>query len=210
MSCPKARCAISYVFAAPPVVAIACLYSVHLFQRGPPVVFPGTVADGDIVKGLPVLAVSAAGVYASHAFSNISPFLEDFARRVAGQYECRRSPNPRRSFPTGRPRFSNSWRVMYLARVERGGPGPVELVHGTLRSASERSRRSMVIASLRRSAMARIRGMRDYRMSLTEVERAGSSRYADARSAIVFDKTFRLVEDKARFIGSCAVEARNP
>ena len=98
----------------------------------------------------------------------------------------------------------------YLARVERGDPESCNWFMRTPQLGSERSRRSIQA----RIAVAFGNGahlwMWDYCTLATELERAG---FADIRRCAFgdcVDKTFRLVEEEARFDGSYAIEARNP
>jgi predicted SAM-dependent methyltransferase len=175
----------------------------RMFRRGQ-VVFPRNVHYGDIVKGLPAAAGSAAGVYASHVLEHLA--LEDFRTALRNTSAMLKSGGVFRLVVPDLEQLAR----YYLARVERGDPESCNWFMRTLQLGSERSRRSMQS----RLAVAFGNGahlwMWDYCTLATELERAG---FADIRRCAFgdcVDKTFRLVEEEARFNGSCAIEARNP
>jgi hypothetical protein len=167
-------------------------------------VFPRNVRYGDIVKGLPVCGGSAVGVYASHVLEHLA--LEDLRTALCNTLAMLKSGG---IFRLVVPDLEQLARY-YLARIDRGDPESCNWFMRTLQLGSElsgRSVKSRVVAAFGNGAH---RWMWDYCTLATELGRAG---FVDIRRCAFgdcVDKTFRLVEEEARFEGSCAIEARSP
>jgi hypothetical protein len=173
-----------------------------MFRFGP-VVFPPNVRYGDIVKGLPVLANSAAGVYASHVLEHLA--LEDLRTALRHTLLMLKAGGVFRLVVPDLEQLTH----YYLARVERRDPESSNWFMRTLQLGSERSRRS----TQSRLAAAFGNGahlwMWDYCTLAAELEQAGFVNIRRCAFGDCVDEKFRLVEDEARFDGSCAIEARS-
>jgi hypothetical protein len=173
-----------------------------MFRRGP-VVFPENVRYGDIVKGLPVLARSAAGVYASHVLEHLA--LEDLRVALRNTLVMLKSGG---IFRLVVPDLEQLARY-YLARVERRDPESCNWFMRTLRLGSERSRRSIQSRLAAAFGNAAHLWMWDYCTLATELEQAGFVNIRRCAFGDCADEKFKLVEEEGRFDGSCAIEARN-
>jgi hypothetical protein len=174
----------------------------RMFWLGP-VVFPPRVRYGDIVKGLPVPAGSVAGAYASHVLEHLA--LEDLRTALRNTLAMLKAGAVFRLVVPDLEQLAR----YYLARVERRDPESCNWFMRTLQLGSERSRRSIESRLAAAFGNATHLWMWDYCTLAAELERAG---FVDIRRCAFgdcADEKFRLVEDEARFDGSCAIEARN-
>jgi hypothetical protein len=174
-----------------------------MFRWGP-VVFPRDVRYGDIVKGLPVLAGSAAGVYASHVLEHLA--LEDLRTALRNTLAMLKSGG---IFRVVVPDLELLTRY-YLARVERSDPESCNWFMRTLQLGSERSRRGMYSRIGAAFGNSGHLWMWDYCTLATELDQAGFANIRRCAFGDCVDTKFQLVEEKARFNGSCAIEARSP
>jgi hypothetical protein len=175
----------------------------YLFRHGP-VVFPRNVRYGNVVKGLPVFGGSAAGVYASHVLEHLA--LEDLRTALRNTLAMLKSGGVFRLVVPDLEQLAR----YYLARVDRGDPDSSNWLMRTLQLGSERSRRNMQSRVTAAFGNGPHLWMWDYCTLAAELKRAG---FVDIRRCAFgdcVDKTFRMVEEEARFDGGCAIEARNP
>jgi hypothetical protein len=167
-----------------------------------PVVFPPNVRYGDIVKGLPIFANSAAGVYASHVLEHLA--LEDLRTALSHTLLMLK---PGGIFRLVVPDLEQLARY-YLARVERHDPESCNWFMRTLQLGAEHSRRSVQLRLATAFGNGAHLWMWDYWTLAAELEQAGFVNIRRCVFGDCGDEKFRLVEDEARFDGSCAIEAR--
>jgi hypothetical protein len=165
--------------------------------------FPFNVRYGDIVEGLPIPDGSAAGVYASHVLEHLA--LEDCRIALRNTFRMLKSGGTFRLLVpdlVGLVRF-------YLVRVERGDP---ESCHWLMRATELGSeRREGVLKSLITSfRTSKHLWMWDANSLSAELERVGFVGIRQWQFGDSPDRLFSLVEEKARFDGSCALEALKP
>jgi len=167
-----------------------------------PVVFPASVLYGDIVKGLPVPAQSAAGVYASHVLEHLA--LEDLRTALRHTFAMLRTGG---IFRLVVPDLEQLARY-YLARVDRCDPEACNWFMRTLQMGREHSMRGIRARVAATFGNATHLWMWDYCTLTAELERAGFNGIRRCVFGDCDDAKFGLVEEQNRFDGGCAIEAR--
>jgi hypothetical protein len=164
--------------------------------------FPDCVRYGDIVKGLPLPAGSARGVYASHVLEHLA--YRDCIQALRNTY---RLLSPGGIFRLIVPDLETAAR-QYLEKCRQNSPSAAEaFMEGTYlgRRTRPRGLSSMVLAWLNTSAHL---WMWDYPAMRHALEGEGFGRVRRCRFDDCEDPMFAYVEDPRRFEGALGIEAR--